>query len=82
MAFSFHLPIHTPDSAFFTLAQFCLRYKKGVGVCSPAYPGTVGLRIASHNRIDNAVSPRQYDTIYIGIYNTHHVDASLSSACL
>ena len=47
-----------------------------------AYPGTTGLRIASPHRIDNAVSPRQYE-LYINVryIETHHVDASLSSVC-
>ena len=42
-------------------------YKKGVGVCFYAHPGTTGLRIASPHRIDNAVSPRQYE-LYKKVY--------------
>ncbi len=56
-------------------------YKKGVGVCFYAHPGTTGLRIASPHRIDNAVSPRQYELYKFRYIETHYVDDSLSSAC-
>ena len=47
---------------------FPLVYKKGVGALSLAHPGTTGSRIASPHRIDNAVSPRQYELYIIWVY--------------
>ena len=44
------------------------RYKKGVGVCSSAHPGRIGLRIAPPHRIDNTVSPRQYELYINKVY--------------
>ena len=43
-------------------------HKKGVGACSSVHPGTLGLRIASPHRIDNAVSPRQHELYNIKVY--------------
>jgi len=40
------MPTNTPCSAVNQLFKVSLRYKKGVGVCFFAHPGTTGLRIA------------------------------------
>ena len=42
-----------------------------------AHSGTLGLRIASPHRIDNAVSPRQYELYIIKVYRNAPRDASV-----
>ena len=55
--------------------------QKGVGVCSSAHPGVVGLRIALSTQ-DRQRQLAHASTDYIIRYiETHHADASLSSVC-
>lgn len=48
-----YMPL-TPRAGLFIILGFTYDTKKGVGVCSSAHPGALGLRIASPHRIDNA----------------------------
>ena len=70
--------LRTPQSRqLWFCYMFVQIYKKGVGVCFFAYPGSIGSRIASPHRIDNAVSPRQHELYIINVYRYAPRDASV-----
>jgi hypothetical protein len=71
------LPHNTPDWHNFSYYMVTLTHKKGAGVCFSAHPGSTGSRIASPHRIDNAVSPRQYELYIIKVYRNAPRDASV-----